>query len=246
MICGELFSKILYFIKLTVAGDILWTILPLLFTTILMVVYFQKYKDEWFGWNTLVANSLILLFVGMNLLKYVYGLDDGGVTNFLTYYWKFVFSVFIIFFGSIIASLNFSHYFSKEISAWISSPVTVNLIAYLVMLIVYSNISYDFLSIISLFIWFFFLAVFFQIIKILANLFFVRLKKVKEKEEIDQIKQDKKPLRERKKQIKKIEKVIKKEEKEVVKEEKEVVKGVLKKLDDQKKTGRKLKKALKK
>ena len=221
----------MYFINLTIDGEVIWIVLPLVIATFSMIIYFQRYQEEWPGWNTLVANSLVLLFVGMSLLKYLWGINDAGAINFIEYYWKFIWSIFIIFIGVIMTSLNFNHYLTKEMSAWISSPITINLVAYAVTLIVYSNKTYNFTIILSLLIWFFFLASFFQIIKTLINRFFVRLKKLKEKEEIEDIREEKR--------------IISKKKVEVKKEEKNFKKQRLKKVNDKKKQALKLKKELK-
>jgi len=232
--------------NLTFKEEVGWVILPLIMATIIMLIYFEKYDEERPGWNTYVSNSLVLLFISVILFRYIYGLGGGGAINFITYLDKAIISLVLLLIGIVMLFLNFKHFLPEKIAKYLSSPLTLNLLAYIVILRVYSNLNCELETFLSLLIIFlFFLLVFNLIIIILKNLF-SKLKKIKEKEDLEQIKQDKKPIQERRKQIKKMEREIKKEEREVVQKEKEIVKEVLKKLDKQKKVGFKLKKEAKK
>jgi len=179
-----------------------------------MLFYFEKYKDERPGWNTHVANSLVLLFVSVILFRSIYNLDEAGLINFINYLSKFIVSLIILLIGIIILLLNFEHFLPEKIAKYISSPLTLNLIAYVVILYVYSDIQNGWGIFISLLIIFLLLITILNLIRIpLRNLFWY-IKKMKEQEKVEQIKQDKKPIQEKEKEIKKIEKVVKKEKKE--------------------------------
>ena len=55
-------------------------------TVIISIVafYFGKYHEEELGWNTAVGNSLVLLFVAMDLLRHIYNLEAFvGFANFM-------------------------------------------------------------------------------------------------------------------------------------------------------------------
>ena len=242
----EFLSYILYFINLTANREVLWIVLPLLIATIAMVVYFQRYKDEWPGWNTLVANSLVLLFVGMILLKYIYNLNDGGTINFTIFYGKFILSLVIILLGLIMVSLNFRHYLPKKLAVWISSPLTLNLIAYILLLIVYSDIKYNFPAILALLIWFLFLILVFSLIRHLFKQLFAHLKELKEKEKVEEILSSKKEFKQKKQKIAKEEKVVEKAKKEVNKQEKETKREQKKDVEKEMKKAIKLQKVMKK
>lgn len=210
----EIYQNILYFLHLTLKTEVLWIIFPLFIATIIMLFYFEKYKDERPGWNTHVANSLVLLFVSVILFRSIYNLDEAGLINFINYLSKFIVSLIILLIGIIILLLNFEHFLPEKIAKYISSPLTLNLIAYVVILYVYSDIQNGWGIFISLLIIFLLLITILNLIRIpLRNLFWY-IKKMKEQEKVEQIKQDKKPIQEKEKEIKKIEKVVKKEKKE--------------------------------
>ena len=42
--------------------------------TLIMTLYFGRHRDEELGWNTAFGNSLTLLFVSIDLFRYIYHL----------------------------------------------------------------------------------------------------------------------------------------------------------------------------
>ncbi len=242
----EIFQDIMYLLRLSFAGDVLWLVLPLILATLVMLVYFERYKEERPQWNTYVANSLVLLFVSINLIRYLYYIDGAGFINFINFPVKFGVSLFILFIGIVILFLNFEHFFPEKIAKHIGSPLTLNLIAYIFIVYVYSDIEAHLHIVISLFIIFLVLLLLLNIVRVFFEDLFSNMKKMKDKEELEQVKQDKKPLEERRKQIKLVAKKIKKEEREVNEKEEEIVRDMLKKLDKRKRDAARLKRAVKK
>jgi hypothetical protein len=242
----EIYHNILYFIGLTINTEVLWVVLPLLIATIIMLFYFERYKEERPGWNTHVSNSLILLFVSVILFRYVYGIDDDGLINFVNHLSKFVVSFIVLLIGIIILSLNFEHFLPEKIARYLSSPLTLNLIAYIAILYVYSSKAEGLSIFFSLLILFILLIFIVNLIRIPVRNLFLKLKKMKERERIEDIVDRKKPIEEKKKKLKKEEKIVKRAKREVKKEEKKVKKVKLKELDNQKKEAVKLKKVVNK
>ena len=73
MVISEIYGDVLYFLKLTLVPEILWSVLPLAISTLVVLAYFQRYEVEREGWNGYLANALVLLFVSMSLFRYIYG-----------------------------------------------------------------------------------------------------------------------------------------------------------------------------
>jgi len=222
---GEIFSTIGYFLALSVKTELLWIVFPLAVATIVMLFYQGKYKGECPGWNSYVSNSLVLLFVSVVLLKTIYGLDGNGVMNFATYGAKTLVSVLLLVFGFLLLVLNFEHYLPEKVARYISSPLTVNLFAYVVILFVYSDIQLDGLAglspamgasssyvvkIISLVLIFIVLLIVLNLIKIPIEKFFKKMQQMKDEERIENVKTEQKKIQVRKKEIKKEEKNLKK------------------------------------
>lgn len=123
----------------------LWMTLPLLISTFLMTFYFGRYKEEDMGWNSAFANSLVLIFVSLDSIRFL--LDNSSVLsdNLVK-----AFSVlFIVGYGLLLAFADFFHKLPRKLAFIISSPATVNILAYLNLAVIYTSIPLDAVTIIS-------------------------------------------------------------------------------------------------
>ena len=120
--------------------NMLWMLLPLLATAILLEIYFGRYKDEELGWNTAVGNSLVLLFVAIDLFRHTY--EQSGLTLHNTLFSgdiKIVISLVIFVFAILLLLVDFFHILPKKIAYAISSPIYINIMGLMGVIIVYSN-----------------------------------------------------------------------------------------------------------
>ncbi len=225
----EIYRNIAYFMKLTSNPELLWTIFPLILATIIMLIYFEKYNGEKPGWNTYVANSLVLLFVSVILFRYIYNINGLGAINFITYPYKLIVSSGLFLIGAVLLFLNFEHFLPEKIAMYVSSPLTLNLVAYISILFVYSGLRESLALFISLIIIFILFSAALNILKIPIKKLFMHIKKMKEKERIENIIEEKRKIEEEKRRLKKEERRIKMAElRKLEKEKKEAIK--LKKL----------------
>ena len=51
MVISEIYGDVLYFLKLTLVPEILWSVLPLAISTLVVLAYFQRYEVEREGWE---------------------------------------------------------------------------------------------------------------------------------------------------------------------------------------------------
>tara|TARA_Y100000034_G_scaffold134384_1_gene202637 strand:- start:1472 stop:2269 length:798 start_codon:yes stop_codon:yes gene_type:complete len=256
MAVPEIFQNIKYYLGLTFEPNVLWLVIPLFISTLIILVYFSKYKEEKPGWNSLVANSLILIFVSMALFRYIYYANEPSAHNFILFPAKTIVASLLLLLGIIILFINFSHFLPEKIAEYTSSPLTINMLAYVSILYVLSgipNLSAILLSppvtspwiiFTSLLIIFILVLIILNIIKRLLVKLFLNLRKLKEKEKLQGIVKDKTIIERKKKELKKEEKNIKKAKSQVSKVEKQVKKKTLKDLEKQKKEAIKLKKAV--
>lgn len=250
---AEIYQNISYYLNLTASTEVLWIILPLFIATVAIIIYFERYRDERPGWNTYFANSLVLLFVSIILLRYIQSINGLGAVNYVEYGGKTIVSAIVLLIGIVILLFNFEHFLPEKVARQISSPLTLNLVAYIAVLFVYSGaenagkgafapeITSSWSIFLALLILFIVLIIILNLIKRLMKKIFLRLKRMKEREKVEEIKQDKKPIQEKKKEVKKEEKIIRKKKKQVKKEEKKVEKEKIRQLDKQKKEAIKLK-----
>ena len=155
--------------------DMIWMVTPLVITVLLMTFYFGKYGTEEIGWNTAVGNSLVLLFVSVDLLRQIYnGLGstviEASIMNYEANPIKTALSLTILFIALILLFLNFLHAIPKRISFFLSSPLPINLTAYIAMAIVYTNVVFDGVTVIAGLVLFFILLGIIQMLKLIERL----------------------------------------------------------------------------
>lgn len=212
MVFKEIPGVLTYLLKISVFSEAFWVVLPLAIATIVMVIYFQKYKTELSGWNNYVASSLILLFVSLALFRQIYLSDIYGAVNFIEYSNKSIVVVMLLLIGLLIVRFNFFHALPKKIVEVISSGITLNILAYVATLYVYAELEDTFALWISLIILFAFWLAVFNLLKIPLRILFKKLEKMKEKERVEDIKQEQFEISELKGELKKKEKKLKKDE----------------------------------
>lgn len=219
MIFDNVLSELIYFFNLTTESNVLWSVLPLIIATIIIVVYFQRYRDENPGWNSYLTNSLVLLFVSMELFRHIYNIDGAGAINFLDYQARSIASVFLFLIGFLVLRFNFEHLLPERFSRYISSPITINLVAYAIILFVHSNRNPNFVTLISLLIMIIFFSLILNSIKIPAREIFDYVEKEKRKDKIKDIKEEKYQIDELKRELKQKERRLNKIELEKIEKE---------------------------
>lgn len=223
---GEIYSNIAYFFNLTLTTQVLWVALPLAIATVVMLFYFEKYRDEMPGWNTHVSNSLVLLFVSMTMFRHLFNLDNAGAINFVYFPGKFFVSLFVLILGIIILFLNFEHFMPEKLARYVSSPLTLNLFAYTLLVFVYSEKEFSLNIIFSLILIFVFLLAVLNVIRVPLKDLFLYMKRVKDEENIKVLVDQEKKIEKEKKEIKKKEKQVKNLQNKVLKKEKQRAKKI--------------------
>ncbi len=153
--------------------EMLWILLPLLTALFLLELYFGKYKEE-LGWNSAVSNALVLFFVGMNLCAFLYSRNQlVGFTlvspEILTIAIKKSLIAFIIVLESVfLIVLNFFHAVSKKFAFGISSALIMNYLGVISVILIYSNIGIDMITVPAILLLFILLVIFFWIIQTLT------------------------------------------------------------------------------
>ena len=225
MALQDIYYNIWNFFDLTTQGSVFWAVLPLLIVAIMTIVYYQRNRLEKVGWDSYFANSLILIFVSFDLLRYIYTLGVPGAANYIDNPFKSFAVIFLLVFGLFISRLNFSHLLPEKITSYVSSPITISLLAYMVILYVHTTAENTWELFISLFILFAILLIIFNLIKLPLNSLFDYLRKEKRKDKIKNVKEERFEIEELKKELGYREKKLKKYElREIDEEKKEDIK----------------------
>jgi len=115
-----------------------WIITPLIVTFIVMTFYFGVYRREELGWNTALGNTIVLLFVTLDLLRHIYNYSiPGSLHNFATYPLNFLIVFIVILEAIFLFRFAFTHAIPKQVMFFIASPLPVNLQAYIITALVY-------------------------------------------------------------------------------------------------------------
>jgi hypothetical protein len=124
--------------------EMLWIAAPLILALFLTEVYFSRYKGEELGWNSAYGNALVLLFVALDIFRYLY---NNGLLETLNIKLAIAFAVSIM--AVLLMMVNFLHMFPENIAYGLSSKLPMNFLAYLSLILVYSNIPIDLITLIS-------------------------------------------------------------------------------------------------
>jgi hypothetical protein len=144
---GDRFVRLV--IAPTVNTNMLWMVLPLVTTLVMMEFYFGRYSDEQLGWNTAVGNSIVLIFVSIDMFRQItrqiYGGDitqiktiiEAGHTNIPI---VLVIASLVFLLGIWLLIVDFFHILPEKLAFKISSSLPVNIIAYVSLVLVYTNL----------------------------------------------------------------------------------------------------------
>ena len=191
--------------------EVWWIITPLIITLVLMTFYFGRYAKEEFGYNTAVGNSVVLLFVGIDLLRYLYYSEFPP--SLLAYQHRPIVTIICLLVMLEAITLLYSSFFHalpKKFTYWICSPLPVNLQAYVAIALVYSRITFDWYTLIASMVLFFLLFILLHVLQFFQKM----LTEIIHKAKIEEAKEEKKQAEQMKREAKKKEKELRKKEKE--------------------------------
>jgi hypothetical protein len=124
--------------------DMFWIVIPLIIATLLMTLYFGRYKDEELGWNTAYGNSMIFLFVALDIFRYMYKITDTPS------FWNLVneplylgVTSVLLGIGILLLIVNYYHFLPEKLDFILCSGPPVNVTAYTMLSIVYAKIIPD-------------------------------------------------------------------------------------------------------
>lgn len=120
--------------------EMIWILAPIVITLLLMEFYFSRYSDEELGWNTAFGNSLVLIFVAIDLARKLY------TTTFLQIDTKAAIVLAIIIEGFLLTLIDFFHILPKQIAFKISHKLPINFTAIIAVILVYTNIPVDWIT----------------------------------------------------------------------------------------------------
>ncbi|MEM4397071.1 MAG: hypothetical protein QW757_00435 [Candidatus Woesearchaeota archaeon] len=157
---NDLFKTFLEFLYAPlIFKEMLWILIPLIFAIVLMEIYFSKYPREGLGHHRSLENTIFLLFVYFDLIRYLI-FNQSNVLKFLV---VIIFLIFTFF----VAIYDFFHKLPLKTIFKLSSKQVIAFFTYITIVLIYSDLlnKSDFIHIFNLF---------FSIILFFALLLFIR------------------------------------------------------------------------
>ncbi len=190
----------------------LWLVAPLLITLFLVQTYFGRHKDEELGWNTAYGNSIVLIFVSVTLLHYIYQTFTYAELRLFsgTPFYKSLLVLGVFLYAFVLLLVDFRHSLPKKFAFFLSSSITVNVVSFVSIVLVYSNVPLDRITLVTAFCIFLIVKLFFKIFKWLIPATIEAEKFLEKQEEKKEEEKQEKRLA-KYKQVKNIEEHIKKE-----------------------------------
>ncbi len=198
---NEISGALANFLNITFRTDAIWIIIPLAISTFLMMIYFGIYREEKADWNTNFSNSLVLVFVSIALFRYIYGINNAGEFNFVNEWERTLLTIGLLSIGLFSVRFNFEHLLPINIARYTNSPITVNLLAYAVILLVYTTEKISLASVLTLLLIVLFLMGILILIKIPGAKLRNYMEKEKRKERLTNLKEEMFEIKELKKQL---------------------------------------------
>lgn len=128
--------------------DMLWFAVPLIFATLMMTLYYGRYRKEVLGWNTAFENTMIFLFISFDLFRQMYeSIEPHSWMNIYNnpLYFLITLGLAAVSFFSMI--LVYYHLLPKKIAFMLFAKLPINIALYVTMCIVYVNVAADWITV---------------------------------------------------------------------------------------------------
>lgn len=151
VVLPELLSRLFVFVAAPVLyPEMWWLLIHLALTFFLFEFYFERHHAENLGWTAALANSVVMIFISMELLRSIYGHYDSPFVVLWTvaqdyftlgFFADQMIMVSLILFlgiaGVATAVINYFHLLPSRLAFIVSGHKTVNLLAYFLIVVVW-------------------------------------------------------------------------------------------------------------
>jgi hypothetical protein len=128
--------------------EMLWFAIPLVFATLMMTLYFGRYRKEELGWSTAFENTMIFLFVSFDLLRKMYNSTaPGSWDNILGSSLYLPITAGLALISVVSMFFVYYHLLPKRLAYIFFSKLPINIGIYVVMTIVYVGVAADWITV---------------------------------------------------------------------------------------------------
>jgi hypothetical protein len=146
----EIFHRFfIFFAAPFIYPEMWWLLFHLLLTFVLFEFYFDRHDDEDLGWSAALANSIVAIFISMELLRAMYHHEGTPLSVLINVVQDYIASplsdksiliTLVILLGGLgvfTATVNYFHLLPRKLAFLISGHKTINLLAYFLIVIVW-------------------------------------------------------------------------------------------------------------
>lgn len=146
----ELLGRLFVFIAAPfLYPEMWWLLIHLILTFLLFEFYFARHEGEDLGWSAALANSIVMVFISLELLRALYhheGTPFSVGMQILRDFWSMGVTdhtavvglvLVLLGLGLLTAFINYFHVLPRRIAWLMSGHTTVNLLAYFLIVVVY-------------------------------------------------------------------------------------------------------------
>jgi len=147
--------------------EMLWIAIPLFITTLFMTLYFGRYRSEEVGWDTLFGNTMIFLFIAIDMIKRMYAEDGGTLASLLENRFYLALTLMLMGASLVLMIISYFRLVSKRFANLFFSIETMHVSVYAIMSIVYAGVAADWITLAAVLV---FLALIIIVVKIIRLL----------------------------------------------------------------------------
>lgn len=146
-IMNEILARFLVLIEAPMKNEsMLWAAIPLVISTLFMTLYLGKYKKEELGWNTAFGNTMVFLFVSINLIHEMYVKSGGSWTGVLSQSFYLTITIALTVVAFLLMLITYYHLLPKNVAFFLFSAAPVNVAVYILISIVYAGVPADWIT----------------------------------------------------------------------------------------------------
>ncbi|MFH0737915.1 MAG: hypothetical protein V1827_04880 [Candidatus Micrarchaeota archaeon] len=129
--------------------EMLWSAIPLAIATLFMTLYFGRHKTEWLSWNDAFGNTMVFLFVALNLIREMYESGPGDWAGLFANPLYLGFSLLLASGSFLLMTITYFHLLPKKLALFIFSTGPINVSVYVVMAMIYADVPPDILTLLA-------------------------------------------------------------------------------------------------
>jgi hypothetical protein len=138
---------------------VIWVLAPIVFMWLVLEIYFGKHKSEKLGWNTALGNGMTMLWISLNLIKYLFA--ETPPDKWI----KFAVMLAFLIYGLMVIFTSFKHKVSEKTAFMVAAPTPIYYFAGIATLWAYGTLDISFIILLDIVLLFFIILILTKILQ---------------------------------------------------------------------------------